>query len=211
MKTVKLLKSYWRELVCALSAYGAIVCYWYAMLYMRHRILLPVFLFSALICAIIFLRVFRYLWRKKWSKKAEAAFLKLYSKVAARVFGFLEKMGVKLNKKHNDLGGKSSITFNFAKPTSRQKKPKRHQKWKHMQNGREKLGFLYRALIHGKLKKGCRIYASDTPCEAEQRSENSEIESDVFKLYIGLRYTDGADPNGEQLEKMYSELTQKRA
>lgn len=211
MKISKLLKSYWREAVCALSGYGTVVSYWYAMLYLHHHILLPVFFFSAIICAVVFVKTFRYLWREKWGKKAEAAFLKLYSAAAARMFRFLERMGVKLNKKHNDLGGKSSITFNFAKPKTEQKKSKKHQKWKHIQNGREKLGFLYRALINGKLKKGYRIYASDTPSEAEQRCENSELEADIFKLYIGLRYNAHADPSAEKLEKMYNDLTQKRA
>ncbi len=201
-KTKKLLLSPWGTVIlCALTAL-AIIFYSYAGIYIRHRILFPVFIFLAVACMIPAYKLFGFLWRTKWRDKTLAVLRKLYSKYGSRLFKALEKLG--FGGGEGELGGRSSITFNFGRERESHRKV-RAPKWKNLRNDKQRLGFLYRAVIMKKIKKGARIYASETPAVITARERTDGAEGEVMDLYCKMRYS-LLSPDGERIDELKREI-----
>ncbi|MBE6641325.1 MAG: hypothetical protein E7619_07035 [Ruminococcaceae bacterium] len=200
-KLNKLLLSHAGTAILFLLFCDAIIFYWYAALYMRHRILFPVFLLLAAACAIPAYKLFIFLWRNKWRDKISAAAKRIYSKYGARLFRALEKLGF---GNEDRLGGRSSIIFNFRseKESTKKKKP---PKWKNLKNEKQRLGYLYRAVIMKKLKKGEKIYAFETPHNINKRIPTEGAESEIMDMYCKMRYST-LSPDGEDVDRLKREL-----
>ena len=195
------LLTYWGTAIFALFAADAAIFYWYAGIYMRHRILFPVFLALACVFAVASYKLFIFLWRNKWGSKVSAIMRKLYTKYGARLFAALEKWGFGSG---SELGGKSSIVFNFGREKSevRRKKP---PKWKNLHNEKQRLGYLYRAIITRRIKNGERILASETPNMIRDRLMADGAEGEVIDMYCGMRYSTRS-PDGEDIDRLKREI-----
>lgn len=201
-KIKNLLLSYWGTVIlCVLTAL-AIVFYSYAGVYIRHRILFPVFVFLAVACMIPAYKLFSFLWRTKWRDKVFAAAKKFYSKYGIRLFKALEKLG--FGQSATDLGGRSSISFNFGREREDKRKV-RAPKWKNLRNEKQRLGFLYRAVIMKKIKHGSKIYASETPAVINARESSAGAEAEVMDLYCRMRYST-LSPDGERIDELKREI-----
>jgi len=200
-KIKNLLLSYWGTVIlCVLTAL-AVVFYSYAGVYIRHRILFPVFVFLAVACMIPAYKLFSFLWRTKWRDKVFAAVKQFYAKYGIRIFKALEKLGF---GNEDRLGGRSSIIFNFRseKESTKKKKP---PKWKNLKNEKQRLGYLYRAVIMKKLKKGEKIYAFETPHNINKRIPTEGAESEIMDMYCKMRYST-LSPDGEDVDRLKREL-----
>ena len=168
---------------------------------MRHRILFPVFLALACVFAVVAYKLFIFLWRNKWGSKVSAIMRRLYTKYGARLFAALEKWGFGSG---SELGGKSSIVFNFGREKSEVRK-KRPPKWKNLHNEKQRLGYLYRAIITRRIKNGERILASETPNMIRDRLMADGAEGEVIDMYCGMRYSTRS-PDGEDIDRLKREI-----
>ncbi len=200
-KIKALLLTYWGTAIFALFAADAAIFYWYAGVYMRHRILFPVFLALACVFAVTAYKLFIFLWRSKWRDKVSAVARRLYAKYGVKLFRALEKWGFGSN---SELGGKSSIIFNFGREKVENKK-KRPPKWKNLKNEKQRLGYLYRAIITKRIKNGERILASETPAVIRERINADGAEGEVLDMYCGMRYSTLC-PDGEDIDRLKREL-----
>jgi hypothetical protein len=200
-KLKKLLLSHWGTAIFALTACDAAIFYWYASLYLRHRILFPIFLALACIFAVIAYRLFIFLWRNKWRDTVSSVTRRLYAKYGARLFAALDKWGFGGN---TELGGRSSIVFNFGRERSEAKK-KRPPKWKNLRNEKQRLGYLYRETVTRRIKNGERILASETPAVIRDRIKAEGAEGEVMDMYCDMRYSTRT-PNGEDIDRLKREI-----
>ncbi|MBQ2732696.1 MAG: hypothetical protein IJF74_00925 [Clostridia bacterium] len=195
------LLTYWGAALFALITADAAIFYWYAGVYMRHRILFPVFLALACVFAVIAYKLFIFLWRNKWRDKVGAVARRLYAKYGARLFAALEKWGFGSG---SELGGRSSIVFNFGKEKAASKK-KRPPKWKNLRSDKQRLGFLYREVITKRINKGERILASETPAVIKDRLQAEGAEEEILEMYCGMRYST-LSPDGEEIDRLKREI-----
>ena len=202
---------YWREAACVVLL--SLLC-WLLTLWTRMMtgsdlsIFLYVLSVAADMGALYWL--LRSLWRRKWSlllQKAMQAVLTRTSDALARLFDRLFGKWTKGGrKKGNVLVGRTQIRFESRLQEQEEKKGSRKRKWKHMENERERMRYLYRHMVTGKIASGVPVYRYDTPCEAKERSENTETENELFALYTALRYDERSEADDEVLQKIREEL-----
>ena len=200
-KLKTLLLTYWGVAILALCASDAVIFYWYAGVYMRDRIRFPIFLALACVFAVASYKLFIFLWRNKWRDRVSAAARKLYAKYGVRLFRALEKWGFGSG---SELGGKSSIVFNFGREKAESRK-KRPPKWKNLRNEKQRLGYLYRAIITKHIKNGERILASETPAVIRDRINAEGAEGEVMDMYCDMRYST-LSPDGEDIDRLKREI-----
>ncbi len=195
------LLTYWGTAILALCTADAAIFYWYAGIYMRHRILFPVFLALACVFAVISYKLFSYIWRSKWRERVSAIARKMYAKYGAKLFAALEKWGFGSN---SELGGRSSVVFNFGREKNENRK-KRPPKWKNLRNEKQRLGYLYRAVVTKRIKNGERILASETPAVIRNRIDADGAEGEVMNMYCDMRYSTRI-PDGEDIDRLKREI-----
>lgn len=129
--------------------------------------------------------------RRKRRDQIAFALKRLFAKAALLLMKLLDRWQTVKNfitgSGKYTLSGKTSVTFDFTAETRKQKPPK-PPKWKNMQTGRQKLGYLYYHLITRRMKRGMPARAADTPAELKTRAVNQPAEERLFDLYIGARY-----------------------
>ena len=157
------------------------------------------------VSALLLFRFLRALWREKWQEVASKGLQKLVEKVSNLFWKVFERW-IPTTGRKNVLGGTSTITFDFSSLTQREKKPKKSPKWKQMRTEREKLGFLYRHMIHQKQRCGLLAHPWDTPLELQQKEENQPHEDSLFSLYLQTRYDESATPNPDQIQSLKSDF-----
>ena len=144
------------------------------------------------------------LWREKWSRRVANITRKAFVKVAKFFIRVAETLNLR-SKSKNFLSGETKVVFNIEKNERGKKSASKSKKWKHLEDGRAKLRYLYRYTVNEQIKHGERIYASNTPSELLQKQDNSEADRAVFDLYVNYRYDERSSPS----EKEISELKEK--
>jgi len=208
---IRKLKNYWCEAAC-LCLFSLFV--WMVPLWQRVKargdMEITFFLIVFVSDVVLLYLGLRRLWRKKWRDALQILMQRVMQKALEGVSALFSRLfgrwSTGKRKKGNVLVGNAKITFAENLFEREEKKGKRARKWKHLQSGREKLGYLYRHMVTGKIRSGVQIYRYDTPCEARVRGENSEAEDALFALYADLRYDERRESDEETLERMREEL-----
>ncbi len=206
MSKLKLIGKYWREGACvALVSLFAQIAVW--LVDQKADTSFERFLLVALIFADFFalLYLLRELWRKKWKKAFVKTARALLAGASRFVIRLLEKWNIGKSKSRGVLSGSTVITFDSVS-YDRQSKKARKRKWKHMQNERERLGFLYRHMMNERIKNGMRATSHHTPCELSKMTENTDTEQELFELYINTRYDERIEPEEQTVERLRSSL-----
>ena len=138
------------------------------------------------------------IWREKW----KPAVAKVARKAFVRVAKFFIRVAETLNlrsKKKNIISGETKIVFNIEKTEKQKKSSSKARKWKHLEDGRSKLRYLYRHAVSEKIKHGERIYASNTPSELLCNETNTDGDSAVYGMYVNYRYDERKEPSEKEV------------
>ena len=154
-------------------------------------------LLSAALLVISFIR----LWKTKWKQALKEGIRKLLVGLATLFIVIAEKWNESQNPKDR-LGGTTSVSFDFSHLEKSEKKAQKPPKWKHLQTDRERVRFLYRAMMTERIKKGKLVYSNETPVELKQKQENEAHEEELFELYISCRYDERLEPSPQNVEAL---------
>lgn len=211
---MKFVRNFWREILCTLSFS---VFLYFTVTTINNppktsfgRFIIVVFAFAAFAACTWLLRE---LWRIKWKKHFTRVAQNIIEKISAFFIRFTEKILQKYNiggkRRKNILSGNTKVTFDSDIFESKISTRAKRIKWKNMQSDRERLGFLYRQMINKKIQTGIRIYACDTPSELLARTQNDEIEKEIFGLYISTRYDERTPLSTDQIADLKEHLETK--
>lgn len=205
---MKFIKNYWREgLLVLLLSVAATLIYQWTVDRPSDTVTQSFMLIGIVVCLAGAVWLVKSLWRDKWRQAATKGMQRLFAKVQRFFERFAEKLGFNRSKK-SILGGKTRVIFDRVQ--SREEietvKAAKPPKWKHLESERERMRYLYRQMIAGKLKKGALIYAADTPSEIEKKQEKTPTEGELFELYIGYRYDERKCPDAEEIKRLKKEL-----
>lgn len=142
----------------------------------------------------------RKLWKTKWKKAFLSSVQKLIAKIAKRLTAFLEKRI--RSKKTTVLSAQTTVSFDFPLQELSKKKTPKAAKWKHLNNDRERLGYLYKHVIEFNINHGLLVFSSDTPIEVSMKKEYEAFENQIFDLYIANRYTDTLETDSHTLDEL---------
>ncbi|MBQ8408383.1 MAG: hypothetical protein IJY39_05905 [Clostridia bacterium] len=153
---MKFIKNYWREiLLFILAATAATLVYYWTVDRPTDTLTQSFMLIGIAVCIAGAVWLVRSLWRDKWRQAATRGMQRLFSKMQRFFERFAERLGFKRSNK-SVLGGKTMVIFDRV--TGREEeiaaKTAKPPKWKHLQSERERMRYLYRQMIAGKLKKG---------------------------------------------------------
>ena len=152
-------------------------------------------------------KLFLSVWRRKWRARATERMQRVFSRFQRFIEKIVDKTGMKKSK-NSILEGKTTVRFdksNFARETDKVR-AQRQPKWKQLSDNRSRMRFLYRGMIISKIKKGSKIYSSETPCEIDCRQEKSEREQELFDMYIRCRYDERQSPDPTELQRIKEDL-----
>ncbi len=157
----------------------------------------------AISCAVITFFLFKTM-RDIWRKELRSIIGAKLKILVTRLVGVFVKYSDRLSvffKGKNVATGKTDVSFDYSVFKSRKKKRERFKppRWKDMNSGREKLGFLYYKIVTERIDRGKDIYASDTPSELKCSVPVSEPEERVFDLYIRSRYDERETVSEEEV------------
>lgn len=144
--------------------------------------------------AVLIVRTLLQIWHEKW----KPAVAKVARKAFVRVAKFFIRVAETLNlrsKKKNIISGETKIVFNIEKTERPKKLSVKSKKWKHLEDGRSKLRYLYRHTVSEQIKHGERIYATNTPSELLSNKANGEGDSAVYGMYVNYRYDERKEPS----------------
>ena len=144
--------------------------------------------------AVLIVRTLLQIWHEKW----KPAVAKVARKAFVRVAKFFIRVAETLNlrsKKKNIISGETKIVFNIEKTERQKKVSAKTRKWKHLEDGRSKLRYLYRHTVSEQIKHGERIYATNTPSELLSNKANGEGDSAVYGMYVNYRYDERKEPS----------------
>ena len=205
---MKFIKNFWREclLVILLGTAATLIYYWTADR-PTDTLTQSFMLIGIAVCLAGSVWLVKSLWRDKWRRAATRGMQRLFAKVQRFFERFAERLGFKRSNK-SVLGGKTRVIFDRVQSGEEiaNAKAAKPPKWKHLEGERERMRYLYRQMIAGKLKKGALIYASDTPSEIEGKQEKTPSEGELFELYIGYRYDERKCPDAEEIKRLKKEL-----
>lgn len=206
---MKLIKKFWREALLTLDGAGffALMYFWTVSrpenMYLRALVLIAIA--ATLIFAVWLLRS---LWRAKW----RSATARAMQKVFGRIQRFFERFADRLvfsRKGKRVLSCKTTVIFDRKYErdvTSGEAHVMKPPKWKQLQSDRDRMRYLYRKMIGGKIKKGARIYSADTPSEIDKKTEKTPAEQELFDLYISCRYDERKSPQASDVQELKREL-----
>lgn len=158
---------------------------------------------SCIIVTVFLFKTVRDIWRREL-KSIIGMKLKM---MMTRLVGIFVKYSDKLSvyfRGANVAKGKTDVSFDYSIFKTNKIKRDRFKppKWKDMNSGREKLGYLYYKIITDRVDSGKDIYASDTPSELKLREANSEHEDRVFDIYIRTRYDERQFVSEEEMTEL---------
>ena len=107
-----------------------------------------------------------------------------------------------IRKKRNVLLGETKIQFRFEETEKSPEKRKKQPRWRQLKTERQKMKYLYRQTVSGRLRRGAWIRASHTPEEIKTFEGNSENEIEIFSLYNRYRYDERTEPPEGSAEKL---------
>ena len=148
--------------------------------------------------AVLILGTLLRIWHEKWKPAVAKVARKAFVRVAKFFIRVAETLNLRSRKK-NIISGETKIVFNIEKTERQKKSTAKTKKWKHLEDGRSKLRYLYRHTVSEQIKHGERIYASDTPLELLQSEVNGERECAVFGMYVNYRYDERKEPSNEEV------------
>ncbi len=152
-------------------------------------------------------KLFLAVWRRKWRARATERMQRVFSRLQRFIEKLVDKTGGKKSK-NSILEGKTTIRFdksNFARENDKAR-AQRQPKWKQLSDNRSRMRFLYRGMIISKIKKGAKIYSSETPCEIDCRQEKSQREQELFDMYVRCRYDERQSPDPTELQRIKEDL-----
>lgn len=202
------IKEIWREIALVVSLSVFVILMYYFIADRPEGMYAQSFMILGTVGsgAAVFL-LLRSLWRDKWRRVTAAIMQRAFGRVQRLIERISEKLGIKRSDK-TVLAGKTRVTFNkitldSEKEELKEKKPPR---WKQLESDRARMRFLYRQMIGSKIKKGARIYGSQTPSEICNGQDKSDAESELFDIYIECRYDDRRAPDTQTVLKLKDEL-----
>ena len=205
---MKLIKEYWREALLTVLLMGAVSLVYYWTVDRPDGVYEQSFMLLGVIgCLVGSFYLVKSLWRDKWRKVATRSLQRVFARLQRFFERFADRIGIKRVNK-SVLGGKTTVILHRteereAVSAGRSAKP---PKWKHLANERERMRYIYRQMISGKLKRGARIFACDTPCEIMEKQENTSSEEALLEIYVEHRYDERSQPDGEEIERLKKEL-----
>ena len=201
---------YWREALCLTSFCLFFASLWVWMLYPPNSEIGKYIFVAFGFCDIfVFVYFLRWIWINKWKNRLHRFNEILLEKMTSFFSRVFEKLMNKWNfggKKKNVIIGKTKIIFDAVGAQKEELQHKKAPKWKHLQSDKERLRFLYRAMINNKVRRGEKIYSYDTPCELKERSENTANEERLFSVYIGSRYYEDAVICEDEVQSLKDDL-----
>ena len=205
---MKTIKKIWREvsLVLTLAAFVILMYLW--VVERPEGIYRQSFMLIAIVAsAAVSVLLLRSLWRDKWRRVATAAMQRVFAGLQRAIERVADRLGIRRSKK-SVLSGKTTVIFHkmdekAESVTARVQKP---PKWKHLSDERARMRYLYRQLVSDKIKKGERIYSSSTPSEIKEGRERTELEGELFDMYISLRYDERKFPDPDDVARLKKEL-----
>ncbi len=207
---MKAIHKYWREALCL-----ATLCFflWSLSRWITSppesligKYLFLIFSFLDLFC---FVYLLRWLWLNKWRERMRKIKQRFVESTKHFLAHFFEKLIKKWNigkNKKNIIVGNTKIVFDEALLYKEERGRKKTPKYKQLKSDRERLRFLYRAMIIDKIRSGERIYSHDTPSELKARKENTENVDKLFAMYIGARYNEDAILNENEIQRLKNSL-----
>ncbi len=143
--------------------------------------------------AVLIIRTLLQIWREKWKPAVSKVARKAFVRVAKFFIHVAETLNLR-SKKKNIISGETKIVFNIEKTERPKKSSAKARKWKHLEDGRSKLRYLYRHAVNEQIKHGERIYSTNTPSELLANEANAEGDSAVYKMYVNYRYDERKEP-----------------
>ena len=202
------IKKIWREtLLCALLGGVIYLMYYWTVARPEDRFVQSYMLIAIVGGIVGIVLLIKSLWRDKWKKKATEGMQKFFSRFQKFFEKFADKLGFKRTKKRV-LSGKTTVIFNKSDTGDRDssKQAAKPPKWKQLQTDRARMRYLYRQMISGKIKRGERIHAFETPSEISSETQKSPAEEELFNMYIGNRYDERKHPSDEEIQRLKKEL-----
>ena len=206
---MKIIKRFWREVLLAVDGMGFFGLMYLWTVARPDNMYLRAFMLIAIVIAVILaVWLLRSLWRAKWRASTAKAMQKIFGRIQRFFERFADRIGFG-RKGKSVLSGKTTVIFDrkydeaISKDTSYVRKP---PKWKQLETDRDRMRYLYRKMIVGKIKKGAKIYSADTPSEAELKAEKTPAEKELFDMYISCRYDERKSPQASQVQELKREL-----
>lgn len=141
------------------------------------------------------------LWRNKWRGAVVRTAQKAFVRVAKAFMRVLEAVGAR-RKNRNILSGQTQVSFSIERAERTRKSELRQKKWKQLESSREKMRYLYRYSIKDRIKRGERIYATDTPSELREREDIIERDEAMLALYVAYRYDERREPSESEIMQL---------
>lgn len=141
------------------------------------------------------------LWRNKWRGAVVRTAQKAFVRVAKAFMRVLEAVGAR-RKNRNILSGQTQVSFSIERAERTRKSELRQKKWKQLESSREKMRYLYRYSIKDRIKRGERIYATDTPSELREREDIIERDEAMLALYVTYRYDERREPSESEIMQL---------
>lgn len=141
------------------------------------------------------------LWRNKWRGAVVRTAQKAFVRVAKAFMRVLEAVGAR-RKNRNILSGQTQVSFGIERAERIRKSELRQKKWKQLESSREKMRYLYRYSIKDRIKRGERIYATDTPSELREREDIIERDEAMLALYVAYRYDERREPSESEIMQL---------
>ena len=203
---IKTLRKYAAEIGAALllGVMSATISYW---LQSRPKDSFVRFVLSLIlaVCGFWLYRLLRRLWRTKWKRALKKTAQLLLTRTSGFLLKILDRWHLKRNRS-NELGGKTTVRFDFSVFEKPEVKPQKPPKWKQLRTDRERLRYLYRQMVGRKIRHGFLAYSSETPCELKEKAEHEAAEERLFTLYTDLRYDERRTVCEDSVLKMKEEL-----
>lgn len=203
---IKTLRKYAAEIGAALllGVMSATISYW---LQSRPKDSFVRFVLSLIlaVCGFWLYRLLRRLWRTKWRPALKKAAQLLLTRASGFLLKILDRWHLKRNRS-NELGGKTTVRFDFSVFEKPEVKPQKPPKWKQLRTDRERLRYLYRQMVGRKIRHGFLAYSSETPSELKRKAEHEAAEERLFTLYTDLRYDERRTVCEDSVLKMKEEL-----
>lgn len=147
----------------------------------------------------------RRLWQTKWRRIAAIGVQKLIEGLTGLLFRIRERFGLGARRRF-ELGGKTTVSFEMPLFEKKEVKKEKPRKWKQLQNGKERVRYLYRQMLTEKIRHGFLAYCDETPLELQQKEEHEPPENELFLLYNQTRYHKDWEPGEEELLSLKDQL-----
>ena len=201
-------KNTWRELLLlTLSVAFVLQMYLFAEKRPESSLMQSLALLSIIAEAVGIFLLFRSLWRRKWRRSFAKGMQRVFGRLQKVLERFADKLGINKSK-NRVLEGKTTIRFDKSYGERESVKPRavRPPKWKHMEDERGRMRYLYRGMMTGKIRSGESVYGFSTPTELKKTHGKTDGEKELFEMYIRCRYDERVSPESKDVLRLKDEL-----